>query len=434
MLTITPINNNNYNAYSRKIKNQETPEIITAPSVDSVSFQGKNIAKSDKSVLSFLKLPFTALAERYNAYKEHRIDTKVAEARIKVFLSCESICYRNINYKENKKSLLESYLKNQELTIGLMKKEKTNDVIDGVPYYNSKEIAAIVKANKENPEFAYELASTLGNSSEISSRDIEVIEQNLRTNPGIVKLFKKESSTDTARVLRAYQMDPVYTSHAHEYVKPSNLAAFIELRKNYSDEVNKLTLRDDVILSPDVVAKLSPIYKKKTAQVENFIKITKGQDYSLFNIYIQYPEAFSKFWGKILDVDMLEIVCRAYSTAGKYFTMANNARKTVFFQSDINIARFALAAKNTEPFFDAIKEKNPNIELDNVKSLKEFSLLYQDEKNKLNFKRMLEDGRCSSLENMISMLDVYTKNPNTKITDRQILLKDDALAELFNLK
>ena len=430
MLTITPINNNNYSIYSRKIKNQESPEIIEAPSVDSVSFQGKNIAKSDKSVLSFLKLPFTALAERYNAYKEHRIDTKVAEARIGAFLSSESRVYRDINYKENKKLLLEAYSENEELTKGLMKKERGNDLLGELPYYNSKEIAAIVKANKEDPELAYKLASTLGNNPEISSSDIEVIEQNLRDNAGIVRLFKQDSSKDTARVLRAYQMDPVYTSQAYEFVHPSNLAAFIELRKNYPEEVNKLTLREDVMLTPDVVAKLSPVYKKKTSQVEDFLKITKGKDYALFNIYLQYPEFFTKFWGKILAPEMLEKVCRAYSTAGKYCEMASQAQ----MWGITDIARFALAAKNTEPFFDAVKEKNPNIKLDNVESLKEFSVLYQDEKNKLNFKRMLEDGRCSSLEDMISMLSVYKKNPNTKITDRQILLKDDALAELFNLK
>lgn len=432
MLTITSINNGNF--YSR-LKSQDLPKakenISSFAYKDNVSFKGKNVLKQKNTFLSSLLLPVASLTTKYNEYKAHK--TLVKEAEDYFFQARE---------EKAPKDFVDAYVKNPKLAKELCSLKRTAFSYE----YSPKTILPIVNLNSENPNIAYNLALMLRGYTSIVPEDFDIIIKKLKTNPELVEQLKKTCVSDTAEVLRAYDLDPEYVSKAHKYVKSDNLLGLIVLRSNYKEEVDKLTIRNDIKIQPTDVLKICSEYnyKDNEEKIEKFFSLTKGEDgFEILDAYLKYPDSFVELYVKDADISNADFtkVCKAHSESKKYFTMAQNSHDKAFkylFKLDYysKIADFALGAKEAEPIFKKLKEINPefNEEADFPLLLK-FIENYNKDDNKQNFKQMVEDGRCSNITEMLDLLELYNPREGV-VSDKQFdcYKIDSKLSKLFNLQ
>lgn len=347
--------------------------------------------------------------------------------------------------------LTDAYIKEPSLVRGLLELKSNGWNYD----YSEAEVVAIARHNEESPEFAYELTSVLGTNGKPWNdlSQVEEFVQMYKENPELVKKFHvRNNSVDTYTILKLRESSPEFFDKLRErnyYLDLETVKSLGDLNYKYPQAVNDLLFNKKLHFNLSQISTVVPKFDKKLsnelidliADLELEPQETKEDLYcTLHNSFLEYPESVKDLmnWRKNDRRYML----RRYSDVST-FAEANNVapdllkatiikdRTSTVFEDFNNreLADYVIKKNALTPLFDAFKEVNPEIKLDDVDLIKTIDTIF---KNKVAFVRMIQDGRCNSLVEMASYVSVYNKYPDREITD-SMLKNHYGIKSLFRL-
>ena len=308
--------------------------------------------------------------------------------------------------------------------------------------YSDTNILAIYEANKEDPKFAYELAKILQCNEGLqyaNKAETDYLVQKLKTEPETVKnMYYPGSPKKTTLKLKAYDKDPKSAEELLNIkvndIQRYDISDVVKLQDTYlkyPNQVYELSLMEtpehDNALYVENIISLAPKYDENKENIKTLVAngITGNQVEKLLEAYKINPELVLKYRDKLYFRSREEVAAfvETVANAGEYINFDKGNFKDVI--------DFANKAKSNEKYYRMITEENPEIEM-TYENMQRINKLEDEDKEQIS--RIIQDGRGKTLDDIISLIPIYKKRPNVKITEAMINHDRDPLAKLFDIE
>lgn len=334
--------------------------------------------------------------------------------------------------------------------------------------YSDETIFVLSKYNKQDPEFAYELAKLVEveRGELLDVGNTEYLAKNLKEKPEVVEKIKYSGNPkETIKLLEMHETSPNEIEGLVEVNKirskfdrfsASDIELLIEPYKLDPEALTELAAlkqpetKFTQLFNAREIAYLTPRYKEDKDTISLLLmRLYSGYKNHLGNTIVTLLDLYKENpvnVNYVVDSNLFDNSSSIKEAVDLYNTPEGNKylKKIVTHitrtgldsrVSSRDVLKTVSDSIENDKFLSDLEQKIPDISKEfNIRTLPKLNKLSEDDRK--NVYRIIQDGRISEgkiIHKIFELLPIYSKYPDKTITDTMIERYKDPLSKIFNL-